>query len=90
MDQVEEFNEIAGFMISDRDLWIAGRYERLQLINLLAIQQRLLDLDQDINDVVRCEDAVANGTPYTPPEKNTATLLVDLEKTLKAYGTKKD
>ncbi|KAF2117647.1 hypothetical protein BDV96DRAFT_399039 [Lophiotrema nucula] len=86
MDQVAEFNNIAGFMTLDRDLWIAGRYERLQLINLLAIQQRLSDLEQDVNDVVKYERGLVTGETCTPPEKSSATLLTDLEKTIKAYG----
>lgn len=87
MDEIAEFNNIAGFMTLDRDLWIASRYERLQLINLLSIQQRLSNLEQDINDVVKYERGLVTGEVCKPPEKSSTTLLIDLEKTIKAYGT---
>lgn len=86
MDQIADFNKIAGFMTLDSDLWIANRYERLQLINLLAIQQRLSNLEHEINDVVKYERSLITGETCIPPEKSSATLLNDLEKTMKAYG----
>lgn len=86
MEQVPELNKIAGFMTLDSDLWIANRYERLQLINLLAIQQRLSNLEHDVNDFVKYERSLIMGEECAPPAKPPATFLADLEKTIEAYG----
>ena len=85
-DQIVELNKIAGFMTSDSDLWITSRYERLRLINVLAIQQRMSELERDIDEIVRYENCIEKGEACAPPEKSSENILAELQGTIKAYG----
>ncbi|CAO2657368.1 Nn.00g034940.m01.CDS01 [Neocucurbitaria sp. VM-36] len=85
-DQIVELNNIAGFMTYDSDLWITSRYERLHLINVLAIQQRMSALEQDIDDIVKYERCIRDDVPCAPPEKSSEKVLFELQETIKAYG----
>lgn len=89
--QIAELSNIAGFMTNDRDFWVTSRFERLHLINLLAIQQRLSRLDHEINSYLKYEEYV-RGVPDTkacdPPKRSSKEVLTELENTIKAYGIK--
>ena len=86
IDQIVNFNKVATFMTKDSDLWITGRYEKLQLINLLALQQRLSDLEQEIDAIVKYERRHERREACPPPKRSFQTILDDLEKSMKAYG----
>ncbi|KAF2795878.1 hypothetical protein K505DRAFT_373597 [Melanomma pulvis-pyrius CBS 109.77] len=84
-NQITELNGIAGYMTADGDLWVTRRYERLHLINILAIQQRMSDLERDIDDAVKYERSLGRGETCSLPETSPETLLARLQETVKAY-----
>ena len=84
-NQIVTLSDIAGFMTADSDLWITSRYERLHLINLLAVQQRLSKIEQDINGHYKYEECMKDGRQCAEP-KPSAQLLQELQDAIKAYG----
>ena len=85
-DQIVELNDIAGFMTTDSDLWITSRYEKLHLINILAIQQRMSALERDIDDIYKYENCETHGEARAPLIKSSEKVLKELQETIKAYG----
>jgi hypothetical protein len=84
--EIYHFDSIAGFMTGDSDLWVTGRFERLHLINLLSIQGRLLNLEEEINDHVSYEQHLIGHQPHPKPLRTSEEILADLQTTVKAYS----
>lgn len=86
-NSVVTLNEIAGFMTVDSDFWVASRFQRLHLINLLSAQQRLSAIEQDIDDHVRYENCLTDGLPCPTPTKPSVQLFEELRDCINAYST---
>jgi hypothetical protein len=84
--EIHRLNSIAGFMTGDSDLWVTGRFERLHLINLLSIQGRLSNLEEEINGHVLYEQYLIGHEPHPKPIRTSEEIFADLQITIKAYG----
>jgi|TARA_R110002003_G_scaffold296_5_gene18637 hypothetical protein len=85
-NELVRLDKIADYISGDSDLWITSRYERLHLINLLAAQERLSRIDQDINEHLNLENCLINGEQRIEPRKPSAQILSELRDAIKAYG----
>ena len=70
---------LAGFMSQDSDLWMFQRFDRLNLFNIIALQQHLADLEQRLDQLV--PDNVQKFD-----EKEFEDLKDDIQSSLKKYG----
>ncbi|KAH7388837.1 hypothetical protein BKA66DRAFT_569151 [Pyrenochaeta sp. MPI-SDFR-AT-0127] len=88
ISKIVDLNNTAGLMTQDRDLWITSRYERLHLINILAIQQRLSALESEIDGIVKYEKCFTDGEECGSPlpSERSEEILDEVQKTTKAYG----
>jgi hypothetical protein len=84
--EVCELNRIAAFMTGDSDLWVTGRFEKLHLINLLSIQRRLSDLEEEINGHVLYEWHLSGHEPQPKPTRTSEEIFADLQVAIKAYS----
>jgi hypothetical protein len=84
--EIHRLNSIAGFMTGDSDLWVTGRFERLHLINLLSIQVRLSNLEEEVNGHVLYEQHLIGHEPHPKPTRTSEEIFADLQITIKAYG----
>jgi hypothetical protein len=84
--EIYQLNNIAGFMTGDSDLWVTGRFERLHLINLLSIQRRLSNLEEEINSHVLYERYMIGHEPHPKPTRTSEEILTDLQSTIKEYS----
>ncbi len=60
-----ELYKVAGYMNQDPDLWIFRRFGKLQILNILSIQQRLTSFEKDFeerisNPLLNCDDLIPN------------------------------
>jgi hypothetical protein len=84
--EIYKLNSIADFMTGDSDLWVTGRFEKLHLINLLSIQGRLSNLEEEINGHVLYEQYLIGRDPHPEPTRTSEELFADLQATIKAYS----
>lgn len=85
-NSLTELYRIAGYMTKDSDLWMSRRYERLHILNILALQRRLSILEHHLDEIVGYEEDQANGRESLKPEKTSEALLAEIQDTVKAYG----
>ncbi|KAF2810806.1 uncharacterized protein BDZ99DRAFT_475685 [Mytilinidion resinicola] len=83
--RLNELHRIAHFMTNDPDLWVFRRYEMLHIINILALQQRMSKLEQDLMGISNYEASQAKGQEYPKPEKSPEVLLAEIQDVVKAY-----
>jgi hypothetical protein len=84
--EIYKLNSIVDFMTGDSDLWVTGRFERLHLMNLLSIQGRLSNLEDEINGHVLYEQYLIGHEPHPKPTRTSEELFADLQTTIKAYS----
>ena len=70
---------LAEFMSQDSDLWIFQRFDRLNLFNILYLQQHLADLERQLDQAV--PDAVEGFKKH-----EFELLMPKIESSLKKYG----
>lgn len=86
--EVDELSGIANFMVGDSDLWIAGRFEKLHLMNLLYAQRRLYRLEEEVNDHILYEQHLCGGHASHPkPTRPSEAIFADLQVAIVGYST---
>ncbi|OAK99109.1 hypothetical protein IQ06DRAFT_378039 [Phaeosphaeriaceae sp. SRC1lsM3a] len=84
--EVDELSGIANFMVGDSDLWIAGRFEKLHLMNLLYAQRRLYRLEEEVNDHILYEQHLCGGHASHPkPTRPSEAIFADLQVAIVGY-----
>ena len=82
------FSRLIEFLGLDHDHWVFQRHERLHLLNILAMQQRLVKLEERFD---RASDVygphVVDVLPSVEKEED---LLQEIQDAIKAYGSSFD
>src|SRR5687767_14104188 len=89
--RIYELSRTATFMTGDGDLWVTNRFGRLHLINVLAIQQRLVDLEDEVNGYVASEIFMTGHNIDAPDRqdlRNPDLVLGELKKVIQEYSIK--
>lgn len=76
----------AEVMTEDSDLWVVPRYEKLHLINILALERQLAALQSRLASTLKCEAHEDKGQGCSPSCLPRIDVLPQLQSTLKAYG----
>ncbi|KAH8725999.1 hypothetical protein GQ44DRAFT_795282 [Phaeosphaeriaceae sp. PMI808] len=80
-----ELKKIASLMTTDSDLWVVPRYERLHLINILAIQRQMSALERDVEDAADYENRRNRTQVCSSPTSSSEEVLSKLQDTIKKY-----
>lgn len=76
----------AQVMTTDSDLWVVPRYEKLHLINILALQQQLSSLEGRIQGAAKCEYQRHKPQDCSSSCAVPNDVLLELQTTIKAFG----
>ena len=76
----------AEVMTQDNDLWVVPRYEKLHLVNILALERQLSALESRMTATINCEVHRDKGQRCSPSCSPEIDLLPELQRTIKAYG----
>jgi hypothetical protein len=78
---VHEILGAAEFMSKDSDLWLCPRFERLHIFNIMALQDRLSELDMELME------GFSKDEPRLTEARPGADIVKDICKSIKAYGS---
>lgn len=84
--EIRQLDGIASFMTGDNDLWVTNRFERLHLINLLAIQKRMIALEEEFNHHAEYQQYLNGHTGNVLKPRDSQGLLADLKTTIQEYS----
>ncbi|OAL43316.1 hypothetical protein IQ07DRAFT_685687 [Pyrenochaeta sp. DS3sAY3a] len=85
-EEILQLDEIASFMTGDTDLWVANSFERLHLINLLAIQKRMIALEEEVNKYTEYDHYLNGYRANAPNIRDSQELLADLKIAIQDYS----
>jgi hypothetical protein len=84
--EIRQLDSIARFMTGDNDLWVANGFERLHIINILAIQKRMIALEEELNQYNEHKQYLNGHRANDPNPRDSQDLLADLKTTIQDYS----